>query len=563
MGSWHDSSPQRYLLVDRSPPSNSAHSWYAGTVGTRHPDSSQSWGCVRRATGSTQALRGTKWPVWRIRLCGRVGGGAVCDRGFRALPFAKQRVVAHNQGSLARLRPGLLSANRLLSGPALDADRYAANRSIAALPHRRGVPRNVHVRFQCAEDSFMKLPHPRAVFRLRWSPIAPQAPMDLADRVAWANVRIPLQLNDNLFDAMDDDEIEDVRRSRRGLRRKTRHRTERRFGADLAAERREDREATRIRRHDERQRRWLARARANRDRATNAHAQEAALHRRATWASLRLRAVMTVGLTWSAVNVGRNLMPVVGPSGAVWWLQWILSFGLETMISVPILEIMAQAAAAARLGRKVKRAKIIIFEAGLLLATVGLNCGPHLAAGNLGRAAEYAVAPIMVVVLMWVHAWIAERYATLIAAATDANSTTDIVADRPAPVLTRGSVSAVTPRSETIATGVEPSVVLGNSVAGESNPADGQNEAMDRYARVAVRMVETRQSQKSVSHLVQILRLADQGGNANAIAARMSRDTNCPWQRSTVDRLIKCADTLGFRTTAAGGDAIGQLARAA
>ncbi len=254
-------------------------------------------------------------------------------------------------------------------------------------------------------------------------------------------------------------------------------------------------------------------------------------------------------------------MPVVGPAGAVWWAQWILSFGLEAMISVPILEIMAQAATAARLGRKVKRAKIIFFEAGLLLATVSLNCGPHVAAGNLGRAAEYAAAPIMVVVLMWVHAWIAARYAVLIAAVSDTTGATGVPTDRPLSALTQATASL----SDIAARAVEPTPTLhGNSVAGESNPpADGRHEAMDRYAWVAARMVETRKSQKSVADLVKILRLADQGMNANAVAARMSRDTNSPWQRSTVDRLTRYADTLGFRTDPTGGDAVGRSARAA
>jgi hypothetical protein len=140
------------------------------------------------------------------------------------------------------------------------------------------------------------------------------------------------------------------------------------------------------------------------------------LHRRASRSSWRLRAVMATGLLWSAVNVGRNLTPD-GASGEVsWWLLWALSFGIEAMISVPILEIMAQAATAARLGITVQRAKIVLFEAVLLTATVGLNSGPHLAAGHLGCAAEYSVAPIMVVVLMWLHAWLTARNAEMISA---------------------------------------------------------------------------------------------------------------------------------------------------
>ncbi|QIS10621.1 hypothetical protein [Nocardia arthritidis] len=64
------------------------------------------------------------------------------------------------------------------------------------------------------------------------------------------------------------------------------------------------------------------------------------------------------------------------------------------------------------------RGTVVIFETALLATTIGLNTGPHLAAGEYGRAAEFAVAPVMVGAVIWLHAWVAARYATLIDTAT-------------------------------------------------------------------------------------------------------------------------------------------------
>jgi hypothetical protein len=63
-------------------------------------------------------------------------------------------------------------------------------------------------------------------------------------------------------------------------------------------------------------------------------------HQRAVWSSWALRVVVMVGLFWSAVNVGRGFMPEATHVGSMWRLHWALGFGVEAMISVPILVIM-------------------------------------------------------------------------------------------------------------------------------------------------------------------------------------------------------------------------------
>ncbi|RJO72036.1 hypothetical protein D5S18_22905 [Nocardia panacis] len=119
---------------------------------------------------------------------------------------------------------------------------------------------------------------------------------------------------------------------------------------------------------------------------------------------------MVLGMIWAGVNVQHNLVPSGNLADPLYWL----SYGIEAMISIPIITIMVAATTAARWGRELDRGKVVLFEAALLGTTIALNAGPHLAAGELGRAAEYAIAPTMVGVVIWLHAWVSARYALLI-----------------------------------------------------------------------------------------------------------------------------------------------------
>ncbi|MBF6300444.1 hypothetical protein IU459_23275 [Nocardia amamiensis] len=417
---------------------------------------------------------------------------------------------------------------------------------------------------------------------------------DLAQRVALAEKQLPWQGHSALYDVHSEREIAAERRLHVWMRAKQRRQRKRVFRAELADAARDRRTSAAIEREDAAEQRWHRRARAQRRRETNPDALEGMLHRRATRSSWRLRAVMAIGLLWSAVNVGRNLTPD-GASGEVsWWLLWALSFGIEAMISVPILEIMAQAATAARLGITVQRTKILLFEAVLLTSTVGLNSGPHLAAGDLGRAAEYSVAPIMVVVLMWLHAWLTARNAEMISAiaarrtetaahespasdASGASSAQRAIASTGRPVL-----SPVTPRpvydtsATTIAAAASTSAVsaplprtVETAVAtrddldaqAKSHPpaeatarADGDTMTtvvVDPCGEIAEQLVLRKLVQKPAPQIVAILQLAAQGFNANRIATEMSAITSTPWARSTVDRIIARAESLGFDPTTA------------
>ncbi|MFF7943319.1 hypothetical protein ACFZC5_26705 [Nocardia gamkensis] len=403
-------------------------------------------------------------------------------------------------------------------------------------------------------------------------------PDELARRLAAAKACLPSLQDPALYDAIDEGELAAEQRLHRWIRARDRRDRQSEVRRERASNNRSRRTTERIRASEQRELRWHARARAQRRRATSADALEGMLHRRATWSSLRLRAIIVVGLVWSAVNVGRNLVPEGGPTGASWWLLWLLSFGIEAMISVPILEVMAQAATAARLGVTVERRRILLFEACLLTATVGLNSGPHLTAGDLGRAAEYAVAPVMVVVLMWLHAWLAARYARLInmvsptATPDDTSDTTDRAVDgghggdqtiRPLHVDNYpASVMAQTTAPPAHATGLgasttEPSV--GSSEPPHQHQPLPQQEVKmpervlidvsepDQCRRIAQELVRGRLTQKPETEIEELLRLAQRGTNANAVATELSQITGVNWTRSTVDRIVARAESMGFR----------------
>ncbi|WP_280483775.1 hypothetical protein [Nocardia farcinica] len=232
----------------------------------------------------------------------------------------------------------------------------------------------------------------------------------LARRVQTARGKLPLQYDSALVEVLSDAEIAAERELAEWTRARRRAQRRRAVRAELAAEKRERRAAARIRRAEEADARWHRRALAARRRVANQDARLAQLYRRAEWSSRALIAVVVLGMVWAGVNVQRNLVPSGDMSDPLYWL----SYGIEAMISIPIITIMIVATTAARWGRELPRGKVVFFEVALLGTTIALNTGPHLAAGDFGRAAEYAIAPAMVGVVIWLHAWVAARYAQLI-----------------------------------------------------------------------------------------------------------------------------------------------------
>lgn len=245
----------------------------------------------------------------------------------------------------------------------------------------------------------------------------------LAQQVETARGKLPLQYDSALLEVLSEREIAAERELAEWIRAQRRKQRRREIEAELAAEQRDRKSAAVLRRTDEADARWHRRALAARRRVSSEDARLAQLYRRAEWSSRALIAVVVLGMVWAGVNVQHNLVPSGDMSDPLYWL----SYGIEAMISIPIIIIMVAATTAARWGRELARGKVIFFEAALLGTTVALNTGPHLAAGDLARAAEYAIAPVMVGVVIWLHAWVSARYAVLIDGAP--------VVDRDAPMI--------------------------------------------------------------------------------------------------------------------------------
>lgn len=236
----------------------------------------------------------------------------------------------------------------------------------------------------------------------------------LAKQVATARGKLPLQHDTALYDALSEAEIRAERELAEWIRAQRRKQRRRAVADELAADKRDRRTGALIRRTDEADARWHRKALAARRRVSSADARLAQLYRRAEWSSRALIGVVLLGMVWAGVNVQHNLVPSGDMSDPLYWL----SFGIEAMISIPIIVIMIAATTAARWGRELERGKVIVFELALLGTTVALNAGPHLASGAWGRAAEFSIAPVMVGVVIWLHAWVSARYAMLIESAS-------------------------------------------------------------------------------------------------------------------------------------------------
>lgn len=254
-------------------------------------------------------------------------------------------------------------------------------------------------------------PSKGAARRRRTPEHSPQAELNaLARRVATARGKLPLQADPALFAELSDREIAAERDLAEWIRTQRRRQRKRAVTAQLSAEKRDRRVALALRRADDADARWHRRARAARMRVSNPDARLAQLFRRAEWSSRALIGVVVLGMVWAGVNVQHNLVPSGDMSDPLYWL----SYGFEAMISIPIITIMVVATTAARWGRDIDRGKVVFLETALLGVTIALNAGPHLVAGEPARAAEAAVAPVMVGVVIWLHAWVSARYAQLI-----------------------------------------------------------------------------------------------------------------------------------------------------
>ncbi|WP_330252213.1 hypothetical protein OG874_39980 [Nocardia sp. NBC_00565] len=280
----------------------------------------------------------------------------------------------------------------------------------------------------------------------------------LAERVANARGRLPLQDDAALVQVLSDAEIDAERELAEWVRAQRRGQRKRAVEDELSTETRDRRTMAAIQRADDADARWHRRALAARRRVSNQDARLAQLYRRAEWSSRALIAVVVLGMVWAGVNVQHNLVPSGNMADPLYWL----SYGIEAMISIPIITIMVAATTAARWGRELDRGKVVFFETALLGTTVALNAGPHLAAGAFGQAAEYAIAPVMVGVVIWLHAWVSARYALLIDSVPMVEDEPDlptrhrVTTERGAPITTFRADDPADRRELLAATGFDP-----------------------------------------------------------------------------------------------------------
>lgn len=294
---------------------------------------------------------------------------------------------------------------------------------------------------------------------------------ELAQRVATARGKLPLQHDAALVEVLSEDELAAERELAEWIRSQQRSRRRWLIKTELAAEKRDRRTSAAINRVAEKDAHWHRRAQAASRRASNRDARLAQLYRRAEWSSRALIAVVILGMVWAGVNVQHNLVPSGDMTDPLYWL----SFGIEAMISIPIITIMVAATTAAQWGRSLPRGKIAAAELALLGVTVGLNAGPHLIVGNYGRAAEFAIAPIMVGVVIWLHAWVAARYAFLI------DDVTDSIGDAQ---MHSATSSEAAPDDQDPANTIDSATGLGITAGTGTTPIDAATPAMEASGSV-------------------------------------------------------------------------------
>ncbi|WP_280381339.1 hypothetical protein [Nocardia wallacei] len=408
----------------------------------------------------------------------------------------------------------------------------------------------------------------------------------LARRVEVARGMLPLQADPALYQALSESEIEAERDLAAWIREQRRKQQRAALAHEVQQQRRSRKNTNKIQAEQASDERWHRRALAARRRVANPDARLAQLYQRAEWSSRALIGVVILGMLWAGVNVQHNLVPSGDMSDPLYWL----SYGFEAMISIPIITIMVVATTAARWGREIARGKVVFLEAALLGVTIALNAGPHVAAGAPARAAEAAVAPVMVGVVIWLHAWVSARYAQLIDAIPTADDYrldyTEITSAGlaahalavPSPVAVAPTIAAESPAStseddsenppaaavDDEATTAEPDVAEDEqqNVPGvvpfarrevpEAEETTAQRSSRPRgrrwfggdmtaeeIERLAQEVYDSGRTQQSVDALVHIIRDAVAGHAATAIARELGMSAH-----STVLRALNVADEL-------------------
>ncbi|MFE5290230.1 hypothetical protein ACFRAQ_35205 [Nocardia sp. NPDC056611] len=167
--------------------------------------------------------------------------------------------------------------------------------------------------------------------------------------------------------------------------------------------------------------RWQAKAIADEQQITSPYGKVALIKKISSRADWALFGAIGIGIGLGALNIQRT----IATHGAADPLTWF-AFGMEAMVSVPIIITMVVATLGMRLGESFDRKWFAVIEAVLLLAAIGLNSAPHLMAGDKLAALQFGAAPALMAFTVALHGLVSALLAKwLRKAATEAKAETE------------------------------------------------------------------------------------------------------------------------------------------
>lgn len=238
-----------------------------------------------------------------------------------------------------------------------------------------------------------------AAARRRWLPQRGSEADRLEAELAEAARLVPIQSNPLLAERMSPRE----RRAQARAASKVRNATRRAWEAEQLAQVRRGVRAQKLAIELENRRaadeRWHQRAESERQRLTSPSVRMGRLARSIRMRRIVFLAVAYVGIAWGAFNVHDILVAAFDFKRAD-GLYW-LSYGLEPLLTVPLVQMMWDRATMASWGRALswRRAwPVYLVEAGLLLGATAIATVPRLGDGK--TAMLFLVAPVMIAVAM-------------------------------------------------------------------------------------------------------------------------------------------------------------------
>lgn len=231
----------------------------------------------------------------------------------------------------------------------------------------------------------------------------------LAERVAEAEQRIPLQSAPALTEVLSEAELDAERELAERIREAERAEKWKAARAEVAEQERQRRTRAEISRQDAADELDARKAVAHQRRVSSPHARLATLYRRRIWTLRALTGVVVAAMAWSAVNVQHN----VAPSGVADPLFWF-SYLLEGMISAILVVIMTGTHTVAEYGVVDDKRMVAAAELGLLGLTLSLNTFPYIRGEQWFDVYTHSIAPVMIGVALMVHHGMSDRYGAAI-----------------------------------------------------------------------------------------------------------------------------------------------------